>query len=127
MTTLGSSRSAATQSAVTSFSGWAYSASSGDGSFSTGMVTSLGPNGGGTRPVRLSGHQRDPDPPEAGPHRRPVLRRPQGPAPAGPAGVLPQGAAAARPPRRPARQDGAGRRVPDAVLPRHRGRRRPAG
>src|SRR5687768_8098068 len=37
MTMSGSSRWAASQSAVTSFSGWAYSASWGDGSFSTGM------------------------------------------------------------------------------------------
>src|SRR5687768_1314587 len=37
MTMSGSSIWAASQSAVTSFSGWAYSASWGDGSFSTGM------------------------------------------------------------------------------------------
>src|SRR5438445_413077 len=55
MTTSGSSRWAANQSAVTSFSGWAHSVSSGDGSFSTGMGASSSRRRVGSARLRYRG------------------------------------------------------------------------
>src|SRR3954451_12244804 len=55
MTTSGSSRWASTQSAVTSISGWAYCARSGDGSFATGMGSALHRRRTGTTRLRYRG------------------------------------------------------------------------
>ena len=128
MTTSGSSRCSASQSVVTSFSGWAYSANL------RGRVVLDGSHGASltrrkvrTARLRYRGISETSTPPQAAPHRRPLRRCPKDlrlqalleysrkvpPLPDHLAGHPDA--------------DGAGRGVPDAVLPGHRGRRRPPG